>query len=215
MASPGGSSEKLEGLLLGEMYKFPAFARMIPQLRHALREQVQDLRSSVVKESCVLLCHFSRTLGSDFIESVEFFLPALFKLVVQSVQVISESSDGTTRVFICNSSLTQKSVAFVCQTTREDRDAKLRARCADYLLLFLETQATSTTSLPEPTVQDIESTISVCLRDADPQARASHRRAVWAFSRIFPERGEKLTRISRSVSVQTRHRRSIGIRTRN
>ncbi|KAG7983333.1 hypothetical protein I3843_04G100600 [Carya illinoinensis] len=181
--------QKVEGLVSGGATDYPCFRGLLKQLVGPLSTQLSDRRSSIVKQACHLLCFLSKELLGDFEACAEMFIPVLFKLVVITVLVISESSDNCIKTMLRNCKVARV-LPRIADSAKNDRSAILRARCCEYALLILEYWADA------PEIQrsaDLyEDFIRCCVADAMSEVRSTARMCYRMFAKTWPERSRRL-----------------------
>ncbi|KAJ9547859.1 hypothetical protein OSB04_020402 [Centaurea solstitialis] len=184
-----GALQRVEGLVIGGATDYPCFRGLLKQLVGPLSTQLEDRRSSIVKQACRLLNFLSKELLGDFEACAEMFIPVLFKLVVITVLVIAESADNCIKTMLRNCKVA-RILPRVADTAKHDRSAILRARCCEYALLILEYWADA------PEIQrsaDLyEDLIKCCVGDAMSEVRATARACYRMFSKTWPDRSRRL-----------------------
>ncbi|KAJ3679992.1 hypothetical protein LUZ60_016270 [Juncus effusus] len=181
--------QRVEALVYGGATDYPSFLVLLKQLVPCLSTQLQDRRSSIVKQACHLLNMLSKELLGDFESCAEIFIPLLFKLVVITVLVIAESSDNCIKTILRNCKVARL-LPKITDTAKNDRSAILRARCCEYALLVLEYWADA------PEIQRsadyYEDLIRCCVADAMSEVRSTARSCYRMYSKTWPERSRRL-----------------------
>ncbi|KAH9287653.1 hypothetical protein KI387_031770, partial [Taxus chinensis] len=181
--------QRVEGLVFGGASDYACFPTLLKQLVGPLSVQLSDRRSSIVKQACHLLSLLSKELLGDFEACAELFIPVLFKLVVITVLVIAESSDNCIKTMLRNCKVS-RILPRIADSAKNDRNAVLRARCCEYVLLVLEYWADA------PEIQrsaDLyEDLIKCCVGDAISEVRSTARACYRMFAKTWPERSRRL-----------------------
>eukprot|EP00850_Spirogloea_muscicola_P016760 SM000138S00067 [mRNA] locus=s138:346678:353387:- [translate_table: standard] len=182
--------QRLEALLLGGAHQYGAFQGQLKQLIGPLRSQLEDRRSSIVRQvACHLLNCLAATLRFDFEACAEALLPALLKIVVITVQVIAESSDSCIRKLLYYCQL-HRALPNLLEHAMHNRSSILRARCSDYCLLVLEQW--SNTPEVQRAADLYGSMILCCIVDAVSEVRLSARQCFHLYARIWPVQSRHL-----------------------
>ncbi|XP_024364725.1 CLIP-associated protein isoform X2 [Physcomitrium patens] len=181
--------QRIEGIVAGGATKYSSFPQLLKQLISPLCDQLADRRSSIVKQACQLLKVLTKELKSDFEVFAESFLPMLFKLVVITVLVIAESADACIKSMLQHCKVARVLPKMV-ELAKHDRNAVLRARCCEYLLLVLERWFDS----PEMqrSAELYEDLIKCCCSDAMSEVRSLSRQCYRVFARCWPDRARRL-----------------------
>eukprot|EP00850_Spirogloea_muscicola_P001307 SM000005S17104 [mRNA] locus=s5:171955:179087:+ [translate_table: standard] len=182
--------QRLEALVLGGAHQYGAFQGQLKLLIGPLRSQLEDRRSSIVRQvACHLLNSLAATLQFDFEACAEALLPALLKIVVITVQVIAESSDSCIRKLLYHCQL-HRALPNLLEHAMHNRSSILRARCSDYCLLVLEQW--SNTPEVQRAADLYGSMILCCIVDAVSEVRLSARQCFHLYARIWPVQSRHL-----------------------
>src|SRR5688572_8331696 len=65
-----------------------------------MEHQLQDLRSSVIREACRTLLTMAHVSGALFHEHMAFYLPILFSRLYVTIKIISQSSHDCIRALL-------------------------------------------------------------------------------------------------------------------
>eukprot|EP00928_Gymnodinium_smaydae_P042112 TRINITY_DN2840_c0_g2_i2.p1 TRINITY_DN2840_c0_g2~~TRINITY_DN2840_c0_g2_i2.p1 ORF type:complete len:979 (+),score=165.24 TRINITY_DN2840_c0_g2_i2:73-2937(+) len=181
-----GALKRLQSLTLG-CAQADSFVTLVMRLREALAVHVQDLRSSVARETCTALFVLVHTLGAEFEPLALALLPALFKISLVTVQIISESG------FQCACAIVRECcTAKVLRAVIEQLPSKSgtqRWRCSQALLVALQTHPMASL---ERNVDALEDAIHQCMEDARDDVRSCGRSCFWLYFYFFEERAEGL-----------------------
>lgn len=161
---------------------------------------VHDKRSSVARAGCqAVLCMAQRLKGDLSDEFLDILLPSLFKAIIVSVGVISDSGDACVSEIVRNcfggSSLDDEGpkvhlarvFAEEIVSPKVSKIAKLRAKCALYLSECFEVGLVGSSHLPKPVADIASVAIEKALEDADATVRGNAKLAYEEFHRVVDE----------------------------
>lgn len=86
------SLKELRAVIQLEILDRPSFLTNLRSLEIPLNESIKDLRSQVVRETCITLSCLAVHLKSDMTPFAELFFPNLITLLPNSAKVIASSS---------------------------------------------------------------------------------------------------------------------------
>ncbi|KAM8748365.1 CLIP-associating protein 1a [Acanthopagrus schlegelii] len=179
--------KKVRSLMLAGAAEYEGFPQQLRLLEAPLKLSAKDLRSQVVRETCITLGHLSSLLGTKFDHGAESIMPTLLNLVPNSAKVMATSGMAAIRLIlrhthyprlipIITSNCTSKSVA-------------VRRRCYEFLDLMLQEWHTNTL---ERHVAVLTETIKKGIHDADSEARSIARKCYWGFHGHYSREAEHL-----------------------
>nr|XP_020462250.1 CLIP-associating protein 1 isoform X12 [Monopterus albus] len=179
--------KKVRSLMLAGVADYEGFPQQLRLLEAAFKLSAKDLRSQVVRETCITLGHLSSILGNKFDHGAESVMPTLLNLVPNSAKVMATSGVAAIRLIlrhthyprlipIITSNCTSKSVA-------------VRRRCYEFLDLMLQEWQTNTL---ERHVAVLTETIKKGIHDADSEARSIARKCYWGFHGHYSREAEHL-----------------------
>lgn len=161
---------------------------------------VHDKRSSVARAGCqAVLCMAQRLKGDLSDEFLDILLPSLFKAIIVSVGVISDSGDACVSEIVRNcfggSSLDDEGpkvhlarvFAEEIVSPKVSKIVKLRAKCALYLSECFEVGLVGSSHLPKPVADIASVAIEKALEDADATVRGNAKLAYEEFHRVVDE----------------------------
>ena len=167
------------------------FDTLISTIRDPLCNQIQDLRSAVVKEACATVCYLARVLRQScpaWLAVCEELIYSLFKQIIKSHTVIfSESANSTIRC-ILRYSPSNRYVPKICSAAY-DRSNQLRVRIGEYILLLLHR---FDNSIIERYAPSIEESIETLVNDKNEETRSIARSCFWAYYNLFSTRGTRI-----------------------
>ncbi|XP_074598509.1 CLIP-associating protein 1-A-like isoform X2 [Brevipalpus obovatus] len=148
---------------------------------------VKDLRSQVVRESCLTIAYISLKLGVKSGRFCETLLQMLINLIPNSAKIMSSSATVAIRFIIANTRLSRLIPIITYNITSKSRE--IRKACCEFLDQMLHTWSTATLEKHAAGLQDA---IKKGISDADPEARQFARKAFWGFADHFGERADQL-----------------------
>lgn len=178
-----GALKRLQGLVLGSS---EVLRPLLPRCREALLNQVQDLRSALVREACATLQLMACTFRGDF----EFFavpaLPVLLKSTSVTILIIAESCNqcATALVRECRTSRLLQALLDHCRV----KNGTQRCRAMQLLLVSLQQYSSS---ILERHSSSIEKVLKESLEDSQPGVRTAARHCFWAFEEEFQDRAKR------------------------
>ncbi|KAH9109573.1 hypothetical protein LEN26_010641 [Aphanomyces euteiches] len=192
--------QRLQALVAGGAALQPIFASTLRQLRETLCEQVGDLRSAVLREACTTIAVIANAMGDAFNTHAEFFVAALLKSTIVTIQIIAVSADSCLKSIVRSTQTGYPKVMTKLIDGARSRNQVLRLHCVDYLtmafslwhVVVLERAADSMAAL-----------LPHILCDAQADVRLAARRCFWSFHRIFEARAESV-RMQLDSSTQRR-----------
>uniref|UniRef100_A0A286X9M4 CLIP-associating protein 1 n=1 Tax=Cavia porcellus TaxID=10141 RepID=A0A286X9M4_CAVPO len=165
--------KKIRSLLLAGAADYDNFFQHLRLLDGAFKLSAKDLRSQVVRETCITLGHLSSVLGNKFDHGAEAIMPTIFNLIPNSAKIMATSGVVAIRLII------RVTMYFLI----------LFRRCFEFLDLLL--QEWQTHSL-ERHITVLAETIKKGIHDADSEARIEARKCYWGFHSHFSREAEHL-----------------------
>ena len=181
---------QLTSIALGCSPALAPFLGLFRALRSPLTAQIQDLRSSVLRETCAALSTIAQLAGPAFAEEADVLLPQLLRLVSVSVQVIAHSGDDCIRVLMawCKPRAGVGKVMEGCVAT----NAVTRLRCMEYVLCWMQRWREEDADYLGRWAGELERLIGEKMADKTEGVRATARRAAVLFADVWQERGAHL-----------------------
>ena len=193
--------QQLQSIALGCQltHSLPLFVQHFRQLRQPLCQQIGDLRSSVVRATCTTLSTIAQLCGQPFSEESDAVIPALLRLVAVSVAVIAQSGDETVRAMLRFCSPT-RGLSAIIDSARGSTSATTRARCMEYVVLWLdekrrrlhEEAATGSSGDESRWEAAMDMLIREKLADKTESVRVGARKAAVLYCRVWEESGRRL-----------------------
>ncbi|XP_046398503.1 CLIP-associating protein 1-A isoform X2 [Ischnura elegans] len=179
--------KKVRSVVIAGGSNFDEFHNHLRQLEPAFQLSVKDLRSQVVREACISIAYLSQQLGQKFDHFAEALLPCLINLIMNCAKIVASSGIVTIR-FVIRSTHSPRLVPIVASGLSSKSKDIRRATC-DFLHQLLHTWSTHVLERHLALLQDA---IRKGIADADPEARASARKAFWAFADHFRDQADSL-----------------------
>ncbi|XP_071448621.1 CLIP-associating protein 1 isoform X11 [Hetaerina americana] len=179
--------KKVRSVVIAGGSNFDEFHTHLRQLEPAFQLSVKDLRSQVVREACISIAYLSQQLGQKFDHFAEALLPCLINLIMNCAKIVASSGIVTIR-FVIRSTHSPRLVPIVASGLSSKSKDIRRATC-DFLHQLLHTWSTHVLERHLALLQDA---IRKGIADADPEARASARKAFWAFADHFRDQADSL-----------------------
>lgn len=188
---------KLQGMIYAGAYQYESFVPLIGKMKAHISSQLLNLRSALCKEACNAVAIMAIALQNGFEGLAEFFIPVLFKMIINTVNVISEAGSNCARTVILNTRV-DRVVPQILTSASSSQHNSLRIKCCEFLCHILSSTSPSN---PDKFLDNIEETITTTLSDAIPDVRQNARQCFGNFNKRYPERGQRLFE-SLSPSVQ-------------
>jgi hypothetical protein len=174
---------KVMALINGGALKYEQFVHDLARIGPALLDATQNLRSSLVKSSCLLLSHLARELGPRF----DIMGEALFPLSNQTsngTQIIAESCRFTI-LTICTHCQTKRVLGSILELSRL-KSSSNRQISAEALCIILANWTSK--GIIDSHSSKICDAIERLLRDANQETRGIARRATNLLFALYPDK---------------------------
>lgn len=179
--------KRLRSLLIAGAADYEELYQHLRLLEHPFQISVKDLRSQVVRESCITIAYLSQQLGSKLDHFSEMLLPSLINLIPNSAKIMS--SAGVVAIhFIIQFTHVSRLIPIIANQINS-KSKEIRKTCLEFLDQLLHTWPTHTLEKHVALLQD---SIRKGISDADPEARAFSRKAFWGFADHFREQADSL-----------------------
>ncbi|XP_032242653.2 CLIP-associating protein 1-A isoform X3 [Nematostella vectensis] len=179
--------KKVRSLALAGGLEYDNFILLIRLMEGAFKLSAKDLRSTVIRETCVTLGFLSTELKNQFDHTAEAVLPALINLIPNSAKIMATSGIACISIILKNTHA--RRLVPIITSNLSSKSSVIRRQCMTYLVLILEKWETQSL---KSNVSEIEEAIRKGISDADSEARASARRAFWVFHDHFRDKAESL-----------------------
>lgn len=179
--------KKIRSLVLIGSMKHVEFFNNLRYLERSFQTSVKDLRSQVVRETCITIAFLSQRLGAKFNNFAESVLNSLIDLIPNSTKVIASSGLIAIR-FILKFSHNPRIIPILANTLGS-KSKDIRRACCEFFDQILNVWPTNALDRHITLLQD---SIKKGIADADSDARLLSRKAFWKFCEHFPEQGDIL-----------------------
>uniref|UniRef100_A0A8W8N7N8 TOG domain-containing protein n=1 Tax=Magallana gigas TaxID=29159 RepID=A0A8W8N7N8_MAGGI len=165
--------KKYQSVIVAGGMEYDDFQQSMRSLDVSLITSVKDLRSQIVRETCITLAYLSQRMGSRFEHLAEVLLPHLINLIPNSAKVMASS--GVTCIY------------FIIQYTQS-------SRLIPILISNLSSKSNiiRSTHYLEKHIAGLQDAIKRGISDADAEARVFARKCFWGFAEHFKEQADML-----------------------
>jgi len=181
------SLKKIRSLVLTGSTKYEEFFNNLRYLEHSFQTSVKDLRSQVVRETCITIAFLSQRLGNKFNHFAESIFSNLIDLIPNSAKVTASSGLIAVR-FILEHTHAPRIIPILANSLGS-KSKDIRRACCEFFDQILRTWPTQALERHITILQD---SIKKGIADADSDARVLSRKSYWGFCEHFPEQGEIL-----------------------
>jgi len=159
-----------------------------PAFKKVLAIQLEDMRSAIVREICVLIMEVVNVLEEDGVDLVRFFLPRLYPLLFVSIKVISSSGNQCIEHLV--NSVHSFAVLPELIAGCSDTHAPVRKRCVESIHSLV-----SSLEPKEGEEEDIQDNVAEamlkCMSDGDPAVRQATRSLFFEIQELWPSVAEQ------------------------
>ncbi|CAH1123842.1 unnamed protein product [Ceutorhynchus assimilis] len=191
---------RLRSLVIAGATNFEEFFVGLKNLDFALQASLKDLRSQVVRETCITLAYFSQSIGPRFDRTAEIILQPLIMLIQNSAKVMATCGEITIK-FILKNVHSSRLIPIIASNVINSKSKEIRRSCCEFVEIILTNWQTHPLEKHEALLKDC---IKKGVADADPEARVLSRRAFRGFKDHFPEQAEALLQ-----SLEPSYRRAL------
>nr|XP_039267418.1 CLIP-associating protein 1-B-like isoform X10 [Styela clava] len=177
----------LRAAIVAGALEYDSFAQHIRTLEPALRLNARDLRSQVVRETCITIGHLSIVMQNRFDHAAELLFPTLFNLVPNSVKIMATSGVTTIKIILRNTHAPRLLPVITGNCT--SKSTAVRRKTFGFLSLVLQEW---TTNVLEKQLPLLIEAVKKGISDADSDARSEARKSWWGLRSHFPAEAEKL-----------------------
>ncbi|XP_050425014.1 CLIP-associating protein 1 [Adelges cooleyi] len=181
------SLKKVRSLVLIGATKYEEFFNNLRYLEHSFQTSVKDLRSQVVRETCITIAFLSQRLSIKFNHFAESIFSNLIDLIPNSAKVTASSGLVAVR-FILEHTHAPRIIPILANSLGS-KSKDIRRACCEFFDQILRTWPTQALERHTTILQD---SIKKGISDADSEARVLSRKAYWGFCEHFPEQGDAL-----------------------
>lgn len=180
--------KKIRSLMIAGATQTDEFQVGLKNLDIALQSSVKDLRSQVVRETCITIAYLAQTLENRFDKMAEYLLQHLINLIQNSAKIMATSGEVAVK-FIIKHCHNTRLIPIITSNAITSKSKEIRRSCCEFVEIMLTHW--SIHSL-ERQVDLLHDCIKKGVADADPEARVSSRKAFRAFRDYFPDQAESL-----------------------
>lgn len=164
------------------------YSTTLKQLEIPFQNNICDLRSQVVRETCITIAFLSCRLQQKFARMAEILLPSLIKLIPNSAKIVSTSALVALR-FIIQSTHNSRLITVIKYQLSSSKSKDIhRALCeiAERIVTIWPPH------IIERHLNDLQEVLKLGICDSDELARQYARRAFNVFAEHFRESADKL-----------------------
>jgi CLIP-associating protein 1/2 len=181
------SLKELRAVVQCESIDPQTFLTLLRNMETPFRDCLKDLRSQVVRESCVTLSCLAVHLKLDMNLFAELMLPYLVALLPNSAKVMASSANVCMRMLVQNCPSHRLVLPII--NGFQQKSAITRKGCAELIEYITRLWDTS---ILDRAGSVLEESIVKGIKDADPTARKHMRRAFWNYHNHYPSVGDRL-----------------------
>lgn len=177
--------KRVRSLILAGGADFDEFFLNLKPLELAFLQSVRDLRSKVVRETCITIAFMSQSLRNRVDRFLEGLMAALFNLLPNSAKIMSTSGIVCIR-FVIEYTHSPRLIPVLC-SNMSSKAKELRKACCEFLHQMMYTWPTHSL---EKHMVILQEAIKKGMNDADPEARGFSRKAFWGFAEHFKDQAD-------------------------
>ena len=181
------SMKRLRSFVKAGAIEYKEFLDFFKTLDLAFQCCVKDLRSQVVRESCLTIAYLSQKMGLKCGRFCEALLPNLIFLIPNSAKIMSSSAIVTIR-FIIEHTRSPRLIPIITYNLNS-KSKEIRRFCCEFLDQMLHTWSTHCL---EKHAHILADAVKKGISDADSEARFHSRKAFWGFSDHFKDQADSL-----------------------
>jgi len=179
----------VRGLVTGGAGNMEEFPGRLKYLELPFEICVKDLRSQVIRESCVTIAYLAQELQFKIKSFLLHLLPFLIELIQHGAKVVSYSGVVCIR-FILQHTFCPKFLPIICKSV-SSKSRTTRSNVFQFLEQLLHVWPIHTLEGHAQIVQDV---LMVGLGDSDHDTRSWARKAYWAFAVHFRVEADRFLR---------------------
>ncbi|KAL1513059.1 hypothetical protein ABEB36_002537 [Hypothenemus hampei] len=192
--------KKLRSVVIAGGTNFEEFYVSLKNLEFALQGSIKDLRSQVVRETCITIAYLSKSLENKFDKIAEILLQHLIALIQNSAKIMATSGEVAVK-YIIKHIHSPRLIPIITSNATTSKSKEIRRACCE----FIEIMLTQWPAHPlEKHVALLQDCVKKGVADADPEARGSSRKAFRGFREHFPAQAESLLQ-----SLEPSYRRAL------
>uniref|UniRef100_H2Z9Q0 TOG domain-containing protein n=1 Tax=Ciona savignyi TaxID=51511 RepID=H2Z9Q0_CIOSA len=166
---------------------YDTFYEHLRVMEPSLNFNAKDLRSQVVRETCVTVGCLSSILKNQFEHTACVLMPTLFNLIKNSAKVMSTSGVLTILTILKHTHGPRLIPMITINCT--SKTTALRRKCFIFLDIILQQWASN---LLDRHLAILKESVHKGINDADSETREEARKAWWALQSTFPNEAEQV-----------------------
>lgn len=180
---------------------FPCFLEFLIRLKEPIATQLKDLRSSIVKEACLMVSNISNAFHelnckppSGLLMILCAFVEPCLKQVPVTIKIISESAENCLKSIVSNlAPYGSSKLLSMLITATDDKNSHIRYISTDLLGIALsQWQLFWRAGSSGKFLGELTNRIKKLIIDSDSQTRLIARRTFWSYHNCAPEAADKL-----------------------
>ncbi|XP_078482581.1 CLIP-associating protein 1-B isoform X8 [Ciona intestinalis] len=181
------SLKALRAVALAGGTEYDAFYQHLRVMEPSLQFNAKDLRSQVVRETCVTVGCLSSILKNQFEHTACMLMPTLFNLIKNSAKVMSTSGVLTIKTILKHTHGPRLIPMLTINCT--SKTTSLRRFSFIFLDIVLQNW---TSQLLERHLAILKEAVQKGINDADSETREEARKAWWALQGTFPNEADQV-----------------------
>ncbi|XP_065941448.1 CLIP-associating protein 1 isoform X7 [Magallana gigas] len=179
--------KSIRSVIVAGGMEYDDFQQSMRSLDVSLITSVKDLRSQIVRETCITLAYLSQRMGSRFEHLAEVLLPHLINLIPNSAKVMASS--GVTCIYFIIQYTQSSRLIPILISNLSSKSNIIRRHCFEFLNVALQNWSTH---YLEKHIAGLQDAIKRGISDADAEARVFARKCFWGFAEHFKEQADML-----------------------
>lgn len=167
---------------------YEEFYQFLRTLEIPLQLSIKDLRSQVVREACITIGYLCEMLRGKFDHTAESLLNNLINLIQNSAKVVATVGHVTVR-WLLQYSHSPRLIPIITSNLINSKSKEIRRTCCEFLEQILSQWPSQAV---ERQISHVQEALKKGIMDADPDARASARRAYHSYKESFPDQAAVL-----------------------
>ncbi|KAH1007331.1 hypothetical protein HUJ04_004581 [Dendroctonus ponderosae] len=192
--------KKMRSLVMAGATHYEDFYVELKRFDIALQASIKDLRSQVVRETCITIAYLSQTLEAKFDKMAEMLLHHLIMLIQNSAKIMATSGEVAVK-FIIKHIPNPRLIPIITNNATTSKSKEIRRACCEFIESMLALWPSHSL---ERHVVLLQEAIKKGVADADPEARVLSRKAFHRLRDHFPDHAESLLQ-----SLEPSYRRAL------
>jgi len=191
--------KRIGGIILGNYGQDPTFIKFLnSKITNNVIIQMNDLRSTIMKEACRLVCFIAETYKNVYEPgALLIFSPSgVFKLISSANKVITDSGSHCANVVIRNVESAKLIPKLVEQMKSKNATTRLRAS-QNFLYILAEYDKSM---ILDKNIQILEEFLIISGKDAAPEVRNCSKKMFVKYNELYPKRtGSLLNQLDHGI----------------